>query len=39
MRKRSLDMVHTLARRDERVVFIGSDLSPNLLGEMKKEFP
>ena len=38
MRKRSLDMVHTLARRDERVVFIGSDLSPNLLGEMKKEF-
>jgi transketolase len=39
MRKRSLDMVHGLARRDERVVFIGSDLSPNLLGEMKKEFP
>ena len=39
MRKRSLDMVHTLARRDERVVFIGSDLSPNLLGEMKREFP
>src|SRR5580704_216105 len=39
MRKRSLDMVHTLARRDERVVFIGSDLSPNLLGEMKKEYP
>jgi transketolase len=27
------------AKRDERVVFIGSDLSPNLLGEMKKEFP
>jgi transketolase len=39
MRKRSLDMVHVLARRDERVVFIGSDLSPNLLGEMKKEYP
>ena len=39
MRKRSLDMVHALARRDERVVFIGSDLSPNLLGEMKKEYP
>ena len=35
MRKRSLDMIHALARRDERVVFIGSDLSPNLLGEMK----
>lgn len=39
MRKRSLDMVHALARRDERVVFIGSDLSPGLLGGMKKEFP
>src|SRR5215217_4561958 len=39
MRQRSLDMVHALAKRDERVVFIGSDLSPNLLGEMKKEFP
>src|SRR5918995_4768179 len=39
MRKRSLDMVNALAKRDERVVFIGSDLSPNLLGEMKKEFP
>ena len=39
MRKRSLDMVHALARRDDRVVFIGSDLSPNLLGEMKREFP
>src|SRR5712691_2234737 len=39
MRKRSLDMVHALARRDERVVFIGSDLSPNLLGDMKKEYP
>src|ERR1044071_8103799 len=39
MRKRSLDMVHTLAKRDERVVFIGSDLSPKLLGEMKNEVP
>jgi transketolase len=39
MRKRCLDMVHTLAQRDERVVFIGSDLSPGLLGEMKKAYP
>ena len=39
MRKRSLDMVHALAKRDDRVVFIGSDLSPGLLGGMKKEFP
>jgi transketolase len=39
MRKRCLDMVYTLAQRDERVVFIGSDLSPGLLGEMKKAYP
>jgi transketolase len=39
MRKRSLDMVYELAKRDDRVVFIGSDLSPGLLGEMKKAFP
>ena len=39
MRKRCLDMVNTLAQRDERVVFIGSDLSPGLLGEMKKAYP
>src|SRR5437588_3711590 len=39
MRKRSIDMVYELAKRDDRVVFIGSDLSPNLLGDMKKEYP
>lgn len=39
MRKTCVDMVHTLAKRDPRVVFIGSDLSPGLLGSMKKEFP
>jgi transketolase len=39
MRKRSLDMVYELAKRDDRVVFIGSDLSPGLLGEMKKAYP
>jgi transketolase len=39
MRKRCLDMVYTLAQRDERVVFIGSDLSPGLLSEMKKAYP
>jgi transketolase len=39
MRKRCLDMVYALAQRDERVVFIGSDLSPGLLGEMKKAYP
>lgn len=39
MRKTCLDMVHTLAKADPRVVFIGSDLSPGLLGKMKAEMP
>jgi transketolase len=32
-------MVHELACQDERVVFIGSDLSPGLLNEMKVAYP
>jgi transketolase len=32
-------MVHRLAQRDPRVVFIGSDLSPGLLQKMKDEMP
>jgi transketolase len=39
MRKVCLDTVHTLARRDPRVVFIGSDLGPGVMEGMKKEFP
>jgi len=39
MRMTCLNMVHELARRDERVVFIGSDLSPGLLADMKAEMP
>lgn len=39
MRKTCVDAVYELARKDERVVFIGSDLSPGLLKEMKAEFP
>jgi transketolase len=39
MRKTCVDMVYELAKRDPRVVFIGSDLSPGLLKDMKKEFP
>lgn len=39
MRKRCTDMVHELARRDERVVYIASDLSPGLLAGMQAEFP
>src|ERR1700675_142900 len=39
MRQTCLNMVYDLAKRDKRVLFIGSDLSPGLLGEMKKEMP
>ena len=39
MRKTCVNMVHRLAKSDERVVFIGSDLSPGLLAEMKAEMP
>ncbi len=39
MRRTCINMVHQLAKKDERVVFIGSDLSPGLLAEMKAEMP
>lgn len=39
MRKASLDMVHELARRDDRVVFVGSDLGVGTLAGMKAEMP
>jgi transketolase len=39
MRKTSLDMVYELAKRDRRVVFIGSDLGPDTLKQLKAEFP
>src|SRR6516165_1952079 len=39
MRKTCLDWVHKLAKVDPRVVFIGSDLSPGLLDEMRQQMP
>ncbi|CAA7613576.1 putative transketolase C-terminal section [Candidatus Terasakiella magnetica] len=39
MRKTSLDTVHELARRDPRVVFVGSDLGVGTLDAMKREMP
>jgi transketolase len=39
MRNTCLNMVHELAKRDPRVVFIGSDLSPGLLAQMRKDYP
>lgn len=32
-------MVYALAKQDERVVFVGSDLSPGLLPDMQREMP
>lgn len=39
MRRTCLDMVYELAKRDPRVVFIGSDLGPGVLDDMKREMP
>ena len=35
MRKTSLNCVYELAKKNEKVVFIGSDLGPGVLEEMK----
>lgn len=39
MRQKALDSVYTLAKNDERVIFIGSDLGPGVLENMKNEMP
>jgi len=39
MRKRSLDMVYELAKKDGRIVFIGSDLGVGTLDSFRKEMP
>ena len=39
MRQTALQTVHQLARIDNRVVFVGSDLGAGTLKEMKEEFP
>lgn len=39
MRRKCLDMIHELAREDERVVFIGSDLGFGTLKEFGEEIP
>ncbi|MFZ3354888.1 MAG: transketolase C-terminal domain-containing protein [Xanthobacteraceae bacterium] len=39
MRATCLNMIYDLAKRDKRVLFIGSDLSPGLLANMQKEMP
>lgn len=39
MRQTCLNHVYKLAKEDQRVIFIGSDLSPGLLDSMRREFP
>ena len=39
MRNACLDMVHELAKRDPRVIYIGSDPGPGTLSKMQAEFP
>lgn len=39
MRKTCLDMVYELAKKDERIFFIGSDLGVGTLQSFKKEMP
>ena len=39
MRKRCLDEVYELAKKDERIVFIGSDLGVGTLDRFKNELP
>ena len=39
MRKTAMDTIYTLAKRDPRVVFVGSDLGVGVLDDMRAEFP
>jgi len=39
MRATCVNMVYELAKRDPRVVFIGSDLSPGMLKDMRRDMP
>jgi transketolase len=39
MRATCINMVYELAKLDDRVVFVGSDLSPGFLEEMRREMP
>jgi transketolase len=39
MRNTCINMIYELAKRDRRPLFIGSDLSPGLLAEMKRDMP
>ena len=39
MRKTCLDTVYELAKKDKKILFIGSDLGPGVLDDFKKNMP
>ena len=39
MRKKCLDTIYELAKKNKKIIFIGSDLGPNVLDSFKKKFP
>jgi transketolase len=39
MRETCLNMVYELAKRDERIIFVGSDLGIGVLKDFKKDYP
>jgi len=39
VRQTAINMVYELAKRDPRVLFLGSDLGPGILEAMRQEFP
>jgi len=39
MRKTCLNAVHTMARTDERIIFVGSDLGAGTLDDFRREIP
>ena len=39
MRKTCLDTIYELAKKDKKILFIGSDLGPGVLNDFKKNIP
>ena len=39
MRKKCLETVFELAKKNKNIVFIGSDLGPGVLDDFKKKYP
>ena len=39
MRRTALQSIYELAQKDDRVIFIGSDLGPSTLDEFRRNIP